>query len=136
MFIKKRSKVKSSIQILLLFVLLSLAGCQNNTPGGAGTPQNSIMEGTSSGNPSGMQNITFNQVFKSVFKESCVSCHDSNHAAEGIRYDSYQATIHSGELSQLAQSYKQYHEPASACQSISVENMDLVRKWIESGSPQ
>lgn len=129
------TKFKLVLILLLITSVLSLGACQNqmSVPAGIATPQN-ILEGTSSGNPPGVQANSFKQVFNNVFSSNCVSCHNSAKAEGGVRYDSYKATLKYGNLSVLARDYDHYREPSSQCKSISSENMDLVRNWIENGA--
>lgn len=117
------------------FAMLAV-GCGGNMKGLPGDfNQGPILQGTSSGNP-GSGFVSFKVVFDTVLKDSCVSCHGADKAVEGIRYDTYEATIQHGDLRNLHASYLQYHEPSEKCKKISVEKMDLVRTWIEQGANQ
>ena len=122
----------------LLIFLTFFSGCNNllrnqNFNSTGGSSSGVVFEGTASGNPGGGV-ISFNLVFNTVLKNNCLSCHNQNDAAGGIRYDDYNSTLQHGGLSSLQRSYLKYVEPSSKCKSISRADMDLVRTWIEFGT--
>jgi uncharacterized membrane protein len=90
-------------------------------------------DGTSTGNPP-QTSLTFAAVSAAVFQPYCVSCHTAGNAADGVRYDTYQATKMKGDLRNLADHYAINEEPAKECTPISNRDKALVLSWIEQGA--
>lgn len=132
----KASKILGTSGMLIFLTLFS--GCNKflrdqNLNGTDGSSKGTIFEGTASGNPGGSM-ISYNLVFNTVLKNNCLSCHNQNDAADGIRYDDYSTTLQHGRLNTLQRYYMKYVEPSPKCKSISRADMDLVRIWIETGA--
>jgi len=128
---------KMSIAIVGLVILTAFQNCQQVDS----FEPNSINRsnkfyGTATGNPPSEvddEKLSFEVVSAEVFEPHCVLCHGEKNNEEGIRYDSYKQALR-GDLWKLKRAYSHYREPDDDCAKISVEQMDLVVRWITEGA--
>lgn len=92
------------------------------------------------------QEANFQTVTKFIFKDKCLSCHNSNYAEAGVILDNYGELFKTSEYDfpvvtpNEPESSGVYDQTVSGLMPedapLTEEEVDFIKRWIEEGAPQ